>query len=70
MVKRFDKYLSRYILEFIRLCSACKKYQIYYNYQSCDKCGQMYCYTCSGKTLNNCCNDYETISVICNECSE
>ena len=68
MVKRFDKYLSRYILEFLRLCPACNNYQMCRNWQRCDKCNNNYCSPCSKKKLNNCYNHYETISVICDEC--
>lgn len=68
MVKGFCIHISRYITSFLRLCPRCKKYEIYYTYQTCEKCKQIYCYTCSKKNLNIYGNEYETISVICNEC--
>lgn len=68
MVKGFCIHISLYITNFLRLCPTCNKYQICANWQRCEKCNNKYCSPCSVKKLNNCYNDYETISVICNEC--
>lgn len=63
-----DKYVYRYITDYMKLCSHCNKYDIYKYEQTCCFCKIFYCTECTSKLTRNY-NHYETTSNYCEICN-
>lgn len=48
-----DKNLFQYIIDYIRLCSHCNKFDIYNYNQICCFCKKFYCCECTNKLQSN-----------------
>jgi len=63
-----DKYLLRYISEFLSLCTNCNKYDYCHPCHKCELCSAFFCKQCKPSNL---CFGYhhdEAIHLFCKEC--
>lgn len=48
----FDEYLLRYILEYLKKCKRCNKYDVNNNGKLCCICGDFFCEDCKTNIIN------------------
>ncbi len=65
---KFDKYVSKFILDYLKLCNDCNTYNTIDINNTCCSCKIYYCNKCYRKHLSYCGDQYETISIYCHNC--